>query len=143
MAPIPKREEALARDRSRKGGNRPAVTKGQMRAAVVPDADPSWHVAAKQVYDAACTSGQADFYQSSDYAILWSLCGDLSVAKSSGRLSGQLLATIYGALDSLGLTEGERRKMRIELQPLPTPEADEGEAAVLDMRAKLGVVPGN
>lgn len=139
MAPIPRREETLARARSRKGGNRPPTTHGQMLPVTVPDADPTWHDAAKRLFESAKTSGQRDFYQDTDWAVLWSLCDDLSVAKFSSRRSGQLLATIYAALNSLLLTEGDRRKARIELQRIVDGEDDQAVIAIADYKKTLGV----
>lgn len=139
MAPIPRREETLARPRSRKGGNRASVTHGQMRPVTVPAPDPNWHPAATQLFEAAGRSGQQDWYQDSDWAVLWSLCEDLSHYKLASRRSGQLAATIYGAMASLGLTEGDRRKMHIELQRMVEHEDDASVVAIADYKSALGL----
>lgn len=139
MAPIPRREDTLARPRSRKGNGRPAVTHGTMRPVTPIDPDPNWHKSARLIFDGALASGQADFYQTSDIAVLHSLCEILSRALYSDRLSGQLLATIYSALDSLLLTEGDRRKARLELQRVIEGEDDESVIAIADYKKSLGV----
>jgi hypothetical protein len=80
-----------------------------------PAADPEWHKIAKDLYNSTKRSGQADFYQQSDVAMLWSLCEDLSVYKNSTKRSGQMLQTIYSTFSNLLITEGDRRRVRIEL----------------------------
>lgn len=143
MAPIPNREDDLARPRSRQGdkgrGTQTEVTKGNSRPAYAYEPDPSWHDSAKRLWLAATMSGQQDFYEQSDWAMLHTLCDDLSYYKSQGRRSAQMAATIYSALGTLLLTEGERRRARIELTD---PEPEQASAAVLaiaEYREQLGV----
>lgn len=146
--PVPNREADLARPRSRKGGNQQNVTKGEALPATPYDADPTWHPIAAQLWQACTESGQAGFYQQSDWAILYSLCDDLSLYKKPSvakdgteyyKRSGQMLQTIMSALSDLLVTEGARRRVRIELE---SPDTDETPAAVLaiaDYRASLGL----
>ena len=123
MAAVPKRSDQLSRKRDVKrrvdGGE---ITKGTMRPVKIPEADPEWHVAARMIWDAMAESGQADYYQNSDWAYAWSLCDDISYYKNRGNRSGQMLTSLLSGLDRLLLTEGERRRARIELNP-PVPEA--------------------
>lgn len=124
--PVPRREAELARPLHRRGAEQRRTTRGVARPAAIPDHDPEWHPIAIQLYLACQDSGQADFYQTSDWAMLWSLCEDLSQYKSQSRRSGQMLAAIYGQMNSLLITEGERRRVRIELD---APAADNPEKA--------------
>ncbi|MEV4642762.1 hypothetical protein AB0J80_36015 [Actinoplanes sp. NPDC049548] len=105
-----------------------------------PPADPEWHALARDIYLGCKNSGQADFYQQSDIAILRSLMDDLSVAKRNpGQRSGQLLQTLYSTLSNLLVTEGDRRRVRIELNE-PEEEATPASVSVLaDYREQLGV----
>src|SRR5690348_13422300 len=96
--PIPNRDADLARDRSRKGGDHVPTTKGVSRPATIPDPDPEWHPIAAQLWWALLESGQADFYQSSDWALAFSICDDLSYYKRGTKRSGQMLQTIYSAM---------------------------------------------
>ncbi|WP_455680796.1 phage terminase small subunit [Streptomyces collinus] len=137
--PIPNREDDLARPRSRKGSDEQETKKGQMRPVRIPRADPDWHPIAKELYDSLKKSGQADFYQQSDWAYAKALIDDLSHYKKSGKRSAQMAQTIYSALGNLLVTEGDRRRVRIELQE---PEPEETPAAVLaiaDYKKDLGV----
>ena len=135
--PVPNREADLARPRERKGSDQQSVTKGVMKDVTVPRADPDWHPAARRLWDGLKTSGQADFYQNSDWALAWSLMDDLSYYKKSGKRSGQMLQTIMTALERLLVTEANRRRVRIELHE---PEEETQSAAVLaiaDYQAEL------
>lgn len=131
--PIPNRTEDLARDRSRNGveRNQGEVTFGTMKGVKVPHPDKGWHPIATQLYKAARASGQADFYQQSDWAMLYSICDDLSHYKKSQKRSSQMAATIYAALTSLLVTEGDRRRARLELQQ-PTPESKPAEVYAIE-----------
>ncbi|AFU61987.1 hypothetical protein SEA_BROPLEASE_5 [Streptomyces phage BroPlease] len=137
--PVPNREEDLARPRSRKGTDQQPVTKGEMRPVKIPNADRDWHPIARRLWDSLKTSGQSDFYQNSDWAFAYSLCEDLSHYKKSGKRSGQMLQTIYSAFERLLVAEGDRRRVRIELNE---PEDEQDSAAVLaiaDYKRDLGL----
>ena len=146
--PVPQREEALARPRSRKGGDQQQVTRGVMRKVEIPSPDPDWHPIAKMLWDALENSGQSDFYQQSDWAFAYSLCEDLSMYKSPHvskdgteyhKRSGQMLQTIYSAMERLLVTEGDRRRVRIELHE-PEPEVKLASVtAIEDAQRALGV----
>lgn len=82
----------------------------------VPDADPDWHPVARQLYNSMRESGGARFYESSDWAVLYSFCEDLSYFKSQKKRSAQMLSALNQVLTALLLTEGDRRKAKIELQ---------------------------
>lgn len=114
--PVPNRSGDLARPRERKGSEHKTATKGVARPATIPDADPNWHPIAARLWDAILESGQADFYESSDYAIAYSIMDDLSLYKSKDFRSGNMLQVIMATLSSLLLTEGERRRVGLELE---------------------------
>lgn len=137
--PVPNRDQDLARPRSRKGGDQQSVTQGEMRPVKIPNADSNWHPIARKLWDSLKTSGQADFYQNSDWAFAYSLCEDLSYYKKSGKRSGQMLQTIYSAFERLLVAEGDRRRVRIELTE-PVPEQDSAAVvAIADYKKVLGV----
>jgi hypothetical protein len=138
--PVPNREADLARPRARKGADQQAVTKGTARKVKWPAVDPEWHPLARDIYLGCKQSGQTDFYQQSDVAILRSLMDDLPVAKRNpGQRSGQLLQTLYSSLPNLLVTEGGRRRVRIELNE-PAEKSTPASVSVLaDYREQLGV----
>lgn len=118
-----------------------AITKGVSRPAKPPNADRSWHPIAQRLWDAVKQSGQADFYQASDWALLYSLCEDLSVYKKSGKRSGQMLQTIYGAFERLLIAEGDRRRVRVELTEPEDETTPASVTAIADYKKALGVAP--
>lgn len=140
--PVPNRSEDLARPRERRGGDVTPVTKGVAREVKIPNASRDWHPIARKLWDSLKTSGQADFYQNSDWALAYSLCDDLSYYKKSGKRSAQMLQTIYSTMSNLLVTEADRRRVRIELDQPEEGQTDEASVAVLDdYKQKLGLVP--
>lgn len=146
--PVPNRSNDLSRDRDANRGDRPEITTGTLLPVTIPEPDEDWHPIATMLWESLLESGQSAYYQSSDWAFAYSLCEDLSqykkplVNQSTGELyfkrSGQMLATIYSAMSNLLVTEGDRRRVRVELQ---APEVEENTAAVLslaDYMANLG-----
>ena len=121
--PIPQPDASLARKRTRKGGEVKPLTIGERRPTRIPRADAKWHPIAKNLFNAVKRSGQSDFYQDSDWWLLYSLCDDLSFYKSNDHYrSGQMLQTIMSSMERLLVTEGDRRRVRIELHEADTPK---------------------
>lgn len=148
MPAIAKPESQLKRPRARKGKDQQATVIGQRRPVTIPPADPDWHPIAKGLYDSAMTSGQSDYYQDSDWWSLWNLCEEISTYKQMGysyidketgqevfvkKRSGQLFQAIMSNMTTLLLTEGDRRKVRMELQEPPKVEANLALVAELDL----------
>lgn len=146
--PVPNRSNDLARPRERKGKEIVPVTKGEARPVKIPRADSTWHPIAKMLWDGLKTSGQADFYQNSDWAFAYSLCEDLSIYKKPlinrdgeeyHKRSGQMLQTIYSAMERLLITEGDRRRVRIELHEPVEDGPSASDEAVAEYRRALGL----
>jgi len=142
--PIPMRSEDRIR-RNKDGGE---ITKGQAYEVTwnLP-ADPDWHPIAKYIYDACATSGQSAYYQNSDWALLYSICEDISHYKQGSKMvdretgemvnksrSGQMLQSIYSALERLMVAEGDRRRLRVELQA-PEPKRKLASVTAIDEAA--------
>lgn len=150
MPARPKREEELARPRSRKGKDQQAVKRGELKSVTWPNAGRDWHPIAKSFWASLKTSGQADFYQQSDIAFAFSLCDDLSFYKKPQisrdgveyvRRSPEMLKALLAGMERLLVTEGDRRKVRVELHE-PEPERDDATVlAIADYRADLGLDP--
>lgn len=125
--PVPNRSTDLSRARDANRGDRMPITKGISRPADIPEPDPEWHPTARLLWDAACSSGQADFYESSDFAYLYHVCEELDRYKRDKKRSSMMFAALNQAFEALLITEGARRRVRIELQD----ETDEDEGAVV------------
>ena len=139
MPRIPNREDDLARPRARKGGDHLAVTKGQARPTNQPDASPEWDDGVRALWDSMSQSGQADFYQASDWAFARVVLDDLNRIRVNSRPSAEAMRGVYGALDRLLLTEGERRRARIELTAPPPERESASVVAIREYREALGV----
>lgn len=131
MPPRKKRESELQRPRTRKGRNQRNVTKGRQRGQRWYAANPDWDRSVKNIYNAAKVSGGSEFYEQSDIAMLWKLLDDFDRAHQ-GRLSGQLLQTLYSQLNRYLLTETDRRAANIELEALPEEEEKPAELVAIE-----------
>lgn len=125
--PIPKR------DAERRRTNKPEIPLASVVVTgpvPVPPAGKGWHPVALQLYDSLPASAQSCFYEASDWATAWLLCESLSRdlklqvvgTTQSGRvvrahlpLKGASLASYLKGFASLGMTEGDRRRMSIEI----------------------------
>lgn len=138
--PIPNRSDDLSRERDANRGDRAPIRTGEMLPVTVPHADPDWHPIARKVWDSLKSSGMRDFYQNSDWAIAYSLMDDLSHYKKSEKRSSMQLAAIMQSLTALGLTEGDRRRMRVELAKPEEPTESASVTAINTYKANLGLV---
>ncbi|MGF2208967.1 hypothetical protein [Streptomyces albidoflavus] len=83
----------------------------------LPDPDPLWHPIATDWYLSLQESGQAAFYQPSDWAMARYAAELMSRGLSSDRPpNGQYVAALNSVMASLLTTEGDRRRARIELE---------------------------
>jgi len=136
--PIPERSDR------RRRVNKPEIeieTAPAAEVVVVPVAESHWHPLAKRWYLALAESGQSRFYEASDWmqAVVWSEF--LSRALNQGaKPSSQLIMAWSAGATELLVTEGARRRMRIELAKGGQVD-DDAEAAVTAMdayRKRLG-----
>jgi hypothetical protein len=90
------------------------------------------------VYESLRTSGQAKFYEPSDWAAAYLLAEAMSrdlkpqavgvsiitgkVVRATVPLKGGSLAAYLKAFAALGVTEGDRRRIGIEIQRKPEPK---------------------
>jgi len=76
-------------------------------------------------------SAQARFYEPSDWGFAQFVFYNIDYHLKSRRLSGQLFAAINSALASLLVTEGDRRRLRLEI------EREQAEGAVIDIASRF------
>lgn len=131
--PVPGRS-----DQSRHhGAKSEAPEKPEMvfRPVVQPEGDPLWHSMAADWYRSLAESGQAVFYQPSDWATARIWAEVMHRQLSGGRISAQMIAAWASAAGELLTTEGSRRRARLELA---RNDADPDEdAAVISMAGYL------
>lgn len=126
--PVPKRSD------QRLGHGSPRPTADKVPAApkvIIPKAAETWHPIASAWYESLAQSGQSRFYEPSDWAtaflIAESISRDLNpqfvgitlqgdMEYESIPLKGASLNAYLKAMSSLMVTEGDRRRLNIELQ---------------------------
>lgn len=153
--PVPKRSDA------RRRRNKPdvAVTKVDIAALSneeieIPAPDEDWHPIALQWYQSLARSGQATMYEPSDWATAYVLTEALSrelqpqpviVNGSNGEpgfiemhtlpIKGAAMTSLLKGFGALLATEGDRRRLSIEL------ERERGRAAADAAARSAGVTP--
>ena len=112
MAPVPKRS-----DQVRRTNNKALVEKIEVEGSVtVPKPHPKWHPAARQLWDSLPDSGQSRYYEPSDWAMAYVLMDDLSHYLRSHSRQGVKLSALMSGFTTLLLTEGDRRRVRMEIE---------------------------
>ena len=140
--PIGKRSEERMGHRSKE--EKDSITKAPSGAPMdlpdLPDADPLWHPIAADWYLSLRESGQAAFYQPSDWAVARYVAELMSRGLSSDRApNGQYVAALNSAMASLLTTEGDRRRARMELErKKPAQLGDANVTALDDYRSAFG-----
>lgn len=117
--PIGKRSEERMGHRSK--DEKDSITKAPSGPPAdlpeLPDADPLWHPIAAGWYLSLRESGQAAFYQPSDWAVARYVAELMSRGLVSERApNGQYVAALNTAMSLLLSTEGDRRRARLELE---------------------------
>lgn len=126
--PIPKRNaERLTKDTKRRNQEAPSATANPVPA---PRANPEWHPIARAWYNSLAASGMAQFYEPSDWAM--AIVGAETVSREleekylganpgDGPIYGhapmnpQSLNALLKLSGVLGMTEGDRRRLGVEL----------------------------
>lgn len=134
--PVPKRSEDRVRRNKPEG---PSVTKIKAGTAVKPPAeDKSWHISAKRWFRSLKKSGQAIFYEPSDWAYA-QLCADLmSSEMKREKPRAAMISRIMTMMDNLLTSEGARRRVRIELIRAEAEQDDSADVISLDPSALYG-----
>ncbi|WP_456341341.1 phage terminase small subunit [Streptomyces tendae] len=140
--PIGKRSEERMGHRSKE--EKDSITKAPSGPPTdlpdLPDADPLWHPIAADWYLSLRDSGQAAFYQPSDWAVARYAADLMSKVLLSERgPNGQLVAALNSVMSSLLTTEGDRRRARMELErKKPSGQADADVTVLDDYRSAFG-----
>jgi hypothetical protein len=116
--PIPKRSEERRRVNKSDGPELiQAPAGGPTDLPDLPGPDELWHPIAADWYLSLRESGQAAFYEPSDWAVARYAADLMSKVLLSERgPNGQLVAALNSVMSSLLTTEGDRRRARMELE---------------------------
>lgn len=115
----------------------------------VPVPDENWHPIATMMYESVLRSGQVIWMEPSDWSALYLMCESISrdlnpqvvgitedgeVVKDVIPLKGASLSSYLKAMASLMMLEGDRRRLRIELERQRRIDAAaEGDGKVVDI----------
>lgn len=115
--PVPKRSTERRR---RNTESKTQVVKVPVPAATAPDPDPAWHPIASDWYRSLAESGQATFFEPSDWQSARYVAQAITVNLNSGaKFSSMLFAAIWSAMGDLLSTEAARRRVRMEIDREP------------------------
>lgn len=110
--PVPKRSDQRVRRNAV-----PEVTRIAGAAQVRPPAeDRTWHIAAKRWYRSLRHSGQAIFYEPSDWAHAQLCATLLSDEMQREKPRAGMISQVLSMMTDLLTTEGARRRVRVELE---------------------------
>ncbi len=140
--PLPKRSTERSRGEKPVVTGDLSVTKGEALPVKWPAANREWDPMAKDWFNSLKKSGINAYYQQSDIATAYILANEISnyMSTSPLRRSSQMFAALLAGMTSLGATEGDRRRMRIELES-PRPDTQSATVTGIDMyKSRLGLV---
>lgn len=106
---------------------------------VAPAVKSTWHPIAKEWYESLRASGQAAFYEPSDWAAARYVAEAMSInLRQQKKFSAVLFASVLSAMSDLLTTEAARRRVRLEIErPNPDEGAKPGVTAIADYRKRL------
>ena len=112
--PVPQRSTQRRR-RNKDGGE---VERVEVSEPIVdvPEPEDDWHPMAAEWFESLGASGQAQFYEASDWAQARVWAELLSRQLSASRPSAQMIAAWSAGATELLTTEGARRRARLELE---------------------------
>lgn len=125
--PAPKRDEQRAGHRTKAE----AADRVQAFSRVaVPPPDPKWSVSARRMYRSLAESGQARYFEPSDWEFA-RLTAELQTATET-QPSANAWKIVFENWSALGATENARRRMRIEVDRKAEEPEDAAASAMLD-----------
>ncbi|MDV6975320.1 phage terminase small subunit [Mycobacterium intracellulare] len=115
--PVPQRSDQKVR-RNTDGGEIDKIT--AIGPVEIPDLNiPDAHPFVTELYESMKKSAQKKYYEPTDWAYAKTTLHFLNKLLWSPKPSAQMLASVNQMLTSLLLTEGERRRVRIEVERNP------------------------
>lgn len=131
--PVPKREDQRRRRNKNPDGISTVKADAGKRVSA-PRVSPHWHPLMKDWFRSLKESGQSQFYEASDWQTARLLAEVMSQELNSGEpVKASMLGEFNRAAASLMTTEGERRRLRVELQ---SPQVDQDDDTVVSIMAR-------
>jgi len=120
--PVPKRGSQRRR-RNKESKAQTAYFDGPVKA---PEPDEGWHPIARRLYESLAESGQAQFFEPSDWQQAAWLAHETSRYLESSKRSAMMFNYLWTAwATDLLATEGARRRAKLEIERLGAAEEDE------------------
>ena len=134
--PVPKRSS----ERRRRNKTSEVETVAPLTDKVEqPPADPKWHPIAIEWYESLASSGQAQFYEPSDWIfakyVAEAMTRNLKAPKT--KFSSVLFASVCSGMSDLLTTEAARRRVRMEIERGDAPGQPASVTAIADYRTRL------
>jgi hypothetical protein len=114
--PVPNREDQRVRRNIPEVPIEKVPVFGEVEVPQLDFPDPRIHPIAMDWYKSLAKSGQAQFYEPSDWQQARIVAYFLDDLLSASKPSSMMLATLQSMMASLLVTEGDRRRMRIEIE---------------------------
>jgi len=133
--PVPKRSS----ERRRRNKDSAVETIKPVVAKVEqPPAIAGWHPIALAWYESLASSGQAQFYEPSDWQYARYVADVMSRnLKQRAKFSAVLFASVTSAMNDLLTTEASRRRVRMEIERSGAGEVPASVTAIADYRRRL------
>ena len=135
--PVPKRSQ----ERRRRNSDSQAGTITVARVVPVPACPKGAHTIARRWYRSLRLSGQAPYYEPSDWAAALLLVDQMTKLLSDTEpIRASSFAALWSAMGDLFTTEAARRRARIEIERESGEESEEatpGVAALADFRQRM------
>lgn len=131
--PVPKRSA----ERRRRNATPGAETVSIPGVVVAPAAEKGLHPIAMRWFEALKESGQAQFYEPSDWATAAYIAHAMSESLKGEALTGAMLSAVMSSMTGLLVTEGDRRRMRLEIErEAPKQQDPAGVTKLADFRRR-------
>lgn len=136
------RGPAPARSDQKRRRNKPETPTQQVELegdVKIPAPDEDWHPTALAWFGSLQTSGQARFYEPSDWQNAHYCAGLMSRTLTEEKVNAQLVAQVRGLMTDLLVTEGARRRVGLEIVRSAPPAAaatSSGNVTVMGDRRK-------
>jgi hypothetical protein len=141
--PVPKRTELLK-------GHGAAKARSVTKIEALPDtkadppspANPKWLPEVQRLYDSLAESPMAQIFFSTDWAFAYLNCEVLNIALTSrnpttGQLNATMISNCMANFARLGVTEGDRRRLGVELEQADSSQEETRLAIMEKYRRRL------
>ncbi|GAB4588721.1 phage terminase small subunit [Nocardia sp. IFM 10818] len=112
--PIPKRSDQRVRRNKSDVGLAVVQAIGSFKIPELGLGDP--HPLVADLYASLRHSAQSDYYEPSDWQQARLVCLLLDDLLKSGRMNGQVLSVVHSMMGELLMSEGARRRVRLEVE---------------------------